>query len=69
MNKFLPNNRITVLLLLLTATICIYAQHYPITANIDSVYRVLDYTINHEETYLKNKRFIPESRWFYRLMA
>lgn len=62
MNKFLPNNRITVLLLLLTATICIYAQHYPITANIDSVYRVLDYTINHEETYLKNKQDTLQKR-------
>ena len=61
-NKFLPNNRITVLLLLLTATICIYAQHYPITANIDSVYRVLDYTINHEETYLKNKQDTLQKR-------
>ena len=65
MNKSFTKNRIVLfLLLLLTTAVDIKAQHHPLTVNIDSVYRVLDYTINHEEAYLKNKQDTLQKRLY-----
>ena len=65
MNKSFTKNRIVLfLLLLLTTAVDIKAQHHPLTVNIDSVYRVLDYTISHEETYLKNKQDTLQKRLY-----